>query len=106
MAVSSILRAIRGSPSEKNTPATTADIERERAEKDGATDDAAAVDSYEDERPGEDLQRGVQQVEAVTLSWSKGTLIAVFLKYVAGCHTILRLSRPPIGVALTLRVSL
>lgn len=34
------------------------------------------------ELPGEDLQRGVQDVEAVTLSWSKASLIAVFLKYV------------------------
>lgn len=34
------------------------------------------------ELPGEDLQRGVQDVEAVTLSWSKASLIAVFIKYV------------------------
>lgn len=27
-------------------------------------------------------QRGVQDVEAVTMTWSKGTLIAMFIKYV------------------------
>lgn len=32
--------------------------------------------------PAEDLQRGVQDVESVTRTWSKKTLIAVFLKYV------------------------
>ncbi|KAI8882529.1 MFS general substrate transporter [Backusella circina FSU 941] len=31
------------------------------------------------EQPGEELQRGVKDVEAVTLTWSKKTLIAVFL---------------------------
>lgn len=34
------------------------------------------------ELPDEDLQRGVQDVEAVTLSWSRASLIAVFAKYV------------------------
>ena len=29
--------------------------------------------------PSEDAQRGVQQVEAVTLTWSKPSLIAVFI---------------------------
>ncbi|KAI8142373.1 major facilitator superfamily domain-containing protein [Fennellomyces sp. T-0311] len=31
------------------------------------------------ERPREDVQKGVQNVEAVTLTWSKPTLIAVFI---------------------------
>lgn len=35
----------------------------------------------QEELPGDDLQRGVQDVEAVTLSWSKASLIAVFAKY-------------------------
>ena len=35
------------------------------------------------EQPSTDAQRGVQDVEAVTLTWSKPTLIAVFIKYVA-----------------------
>lgn len=34
------------------------------------------------ELPTEDAQKGVKDVEAVTLTWSKTTLIAVFAKYV------------------------
>jgi hypothetical protein len=30
--------------------------------------------------PTEDIQQGVKDVEAVTLSWTKGMLIAVFAK--------------------------
>ena len=51
--------------------------------KEAAT--AAVVNGSEEsqtERPNDDLQRGVEQVEAVTLSWSKASLIFVFLKYV------------------------
>ncbi|KAI7973182.1 hypothetical protein EIK77_004459 [Talaromyces pinophilus] len=44
----------------------------------------------QEELPGEDLQRGVQDVEAVTLSWSKASLIAVFAKYVLS-HLVLYL---------------
>ena len=32
--------------------------------------------------PDGSAQHGVQDVEAVTMTWSKGTLIAVFIKYV------------------------
>jgi hypothetical protein len=44
-----------------------------------------AIDIPEDEKPqlvlpDEDAQRGVQDIEAVTLSWSKTALIAVFIK--------------------------
>ena len=34
----------------------------------------------EEELPTEDAQRGVKKAEAVTLTWSKTTLIAVFVK--------------------------
>jgi hypothetical protein len=48
------------------------------------TGDATAVSNDNKETdlevPSEEVQRGVQDVEAVTLSWSKGALIAVFLK--------------------------
>ncbi|GAN08644.1 conserved hypothetical protein [Mucor ambiguus] len=40
------------------------------------------TESYEDskpERPTEDAQKGVKEVEAVTLTWSRTTLIAVFI---------------------------
>jgi hypothetical protein len=44
--------------------------------------DAEAHQSDDEKHPHENLQRGVQQVEAVTIAWSKWSLIAVFLKYV------------------------
>ena len=46
-------------------------------------DDVAAVngsDGSQDETATEDQQRGVSDVEAVTQTWSKGTLIAIFAK--------------------------
>jgi hypothetical protein len=53
-----------------------------------ATDDAVPNDSegesssQEDTVPTQDAQTGVQEVEGMTLSWSKKSLIAVFAKYV------------------------
>lgn len=40
----------------------------------------AIEDPEKDLVPTEDAQRGVQQVEAVTLTWTKPYLIAVFIK--------------------------
>lgn len=74
----------RTSPDDADAdPVVTTSAEENK--KDPATDGAAVVNSSDDsqpERPSEDLQRGVQRVEAVTLSWSKASLIAVFVKYV------------------------
>ena len=58
-----------------------------------ATDDAVHNDSEgessssspEDAVPTEDAQAGVQEVEGMTLTWSKRSLIAVFAKYVRRC---------------------
>lgn len=49
-----------------------------------AHDRGGAVEAAYDEKalPDENAQKGVQDVEAVTLSWSKSALIAVFIKYV------------------------
>jgi len=50
--------------------------------------DAAAQDGPAEEPekpfelPTEDAQKGVQTIEAVTLTWSKPSLIAVFILYV------------------------
>lgn len=52
---------------------------------DEATDDATASNRNEErsaELPDENVQYGVQDVEAVTLSWSRTALIMVFAKYV------------------------
>lgn len=48
-----------------------------------ATDDAITSNDNGDPQvdvPSEEAQRGVQDVEAVTLTWSKVALIAIFLK--------------------------
>lgn len=58
---------VAGIPDEKKDPSTEAAIVN-------GSDEAPA------DVPGEDLQRGVQQVEAVTLSWSRRALIFVFVK--------------------------
>lgn len=80
--MASLFKALRRTPAEKDSAPAVVDVEGDRTEKDRAVDDAAVIDSADSDRPGEDLQRGVQQVEAVTLSWSKATLIGVFFKYV------------------------
>lgn len=55
------------------------------AEKAPGTNTEAAVaedgDAQGNDRPNEDAQRGVRMVEAVTLTWSKRALIAIFIKY-------------------------
>ena len=68
-------------------------VEENKTDKDPATvgaDEAAGTDEAattnddgfnSEEVPARDQQFGVQDVEAVTLTWSKATLIAVFLKY-------------------------
>lgn len=54
--------------------------------KDGARSPASSVAL--EEIPDGSAQHGVQDVEAVTMTWSRGTLIAVFIKYVLN-HSIL-----------------
>lgn len=50
------------------------------AGKDGARSPASSV--VLEEIPDGSAQHGVQDVEAVTMTWTRGTLIAVFIKYV------------------------
>ena len=60
-------------------------IEETRPSPNGSQGPVSTADDEkpEPELPSEDAQQGVHDVEAVTLSWSRGTLIAVFLKYVS-----------------------
>ena len=44
--------------------------------------EAEAQQSDDEKHPHDNLQHGVAKVEAVTIAWSKWSLIAVFLKYV------------------------
>lgn len=67
---------------------------------DDATDDANTNNSIEDggaaaTEPDRDVQYGVQDVEAMTLTWSKRSLIFVFCKYVMSNVLSLSLYRLP-----------
>ena len=57
--------------------------------RDGAPSTDSSAESH-GPLPARDAQRGVQDVEAVTLTWSKGTLIAVFIKYVRSVVLFIR----------------
>lgn len=48
----------------------------EESKRDPATD----TEIQQPETPAEDLQHGVRDIEAITMTWSKRTLIMVFLK--------------------------
>ena len=85
-AVLSNIKAAFGRGEDAKAPSPADQPAGEKSEKETAVDDAAAV-STDPEHPDEDLQRGVAQVEAVTLSWSKTTLIAVFIKYVVALRS-------------------
>lgn len=60
---------------EDNKMAHATDTPASREESDEAQPDREVIIEGDD-------QRGLQNVEAVTLSWSKTSLILVFLKYV------------------------
>lgn len=45
------------------------------------TETVAVPNKENPEVPTEDVQQGVKEVEAVTLSWTRTMLIAVFVKY-------------------------
>lgn len=57
----------------------------EQSKRDPAVNDATIGNGHNDpgaEEHSEVLQAGVRDVEAVTQTWSRATLITVFLKYV------------------------
>ena len=87
MPVSSRLRSAlwRRATDESITPVAVAETQQSKTDaspESGVQPQATDV-KPEDERPTENTQHGVQGVEAVTLSWSKRTLIAVFIKCVS-----------------------
>ena len=48
------------------------------------------------ESPDDDAQRGVRMVEAVTLTWTKTSLIWVFVKYMTS-HVLLTITDPSLA---------
>lgn len=60
---------------------TQADVPTDGEKKSEMTTEAGVLPNKEDlEVPTEDLQQGVKNVEAVTLTWTRTMLIAVFAK--------------------------
>lgn len=69
----------RKAAEDADSPAVTTTVE-ENKHGVGSPDDANVEnDPKFEELVSEDAQRGVQNVEAVTLTWSKNSLIAVFI---------------------------
>lgn len=85
--VSKFAAVIRPTPTpiHDTGPAAAMSLAEESKTPQGADGALAASDKDEPqaELPSDDAQHGVQQVEALTLAWSKGALIAVFAKYAA-----------------------
>ena len=63
---------VKGKQKESDTESVVSSIKTTHAE--------SSSQHPEEELPTEDAQRGVKKAEAVTLTWSKTTLIAVFVK--------------------------
>jgi hypothetical protein len=62
-------------PTDNKTPTITGDT----ISPNNVNEDPISEQPEKDILPTEDAQRGVQQVEAVALTWSKPYLITVFL---------------------------
>lgn len=80
-------RFLRQAVEEPDSTLPTTDValgEDKTAAATSSTQDPASLNK-DPELPTEDAQRGVQQVEAVTLTWSKKSLVAVFILYVLRC---------------------
>lgn len=76
----SLARSAAGTSADPTNDAATENV----AEKSPTLDSQVAPDEKPQqplELPDEDAQRGVRMVEAVTLTWTKTSLIWVFVKY-------------------------
>lgn len=86
MTVINRFRAFRRGSTEETVPAVTNTTEEPKI--DSVVDSTVPVShasqekQSDPERPSSDVQRGVKNIEATTLTWTKGTLIAVFIKFV------------------------
>lgn len=77
-------------PTPDNDGVTQVEEKDEKRDIDGAAAESNGNgNGNEMETPPEELQRGVQDIEAMTQTWSKWALIAVFIKYYS-IHTLSR----------------
>ena len=70
----------RSSTKESVTPVAVSTVGEKNGEIPTDTETAMPATAENPEVPTEDTQQGVKDVEAVTLSWTKTMLIAVFVK--------------------------
>lgn len=90
-ALFSKLRLGRGKTTEADAPvviSTLADNKQDATT--GLPDGVTAINDHDKPQldlPSEDAQRGVQGVQAVTLTWSKKSLVTVFILYVVASFT-------------------
>jgi hypothetical protein len=68
-------------PEVQEQPQPSNTIGDEKADEKNVGADVSPQDASSLENSETELQRGVEEVEAVTKSWSKGMLVAVFIKY-------------------------
>lgn len=86
--MSKFLAALRLTKIEETNPSPTVDVTAiEENKHNPATDGDTATNGNDahSQCPDDDLQHGVHDAEAVTLTWSKRSLIAVFCKYAIVC---------------------
>ncbi|KAI9274397.1 major facilitator superfamily domain-containing protein [Phascolomyces articulosus] len=76
MAVFSRFRSVIRRTSSTTDKDSVVEEKKKELDKESAV---ASNNGQNEEQPDDDAQRGVQDVEAVTLTWSKTTLIAVFI---------------------------
>ena len=108
MAFSSKLRAAfhRASIDDVSPVSVEVNEKTEESKGDNAVAATAPDTKEEDENsdlPTTDAQRGVHDVEAVTLTWTKTTLVAVFMKCV--CIPLSMHIFPPFPVSLNVSPS-
>lgn len=82
MTVINRFRAFRRQSTEETVPAVTTSTDEKTASVVDGTVPVTEEEQHNSRRPSEDVQRGVKNIEATTLTWTKGTLIAVFIKFV------------------------
>lgn len=99
MAILSKLHKIVGEkPAEGSPEASTDDpaaMQIKANDKEAAHDlvhEVKGVNAAEEDKPTEDAQIGVRQIEAVTLAWGRGSMFTILILYV-----FLYLSKPPTG---------
>lgn len=90
MAVINRIRAFRRHATEETAPVvtnTTEDTKTGSVVADAVPGEkTSGEEEHGPELPSEEVQQGVKNIEATTLTWTKGTLIAVFIKFVPILH--------------------